>query len=47
MRCGSKEEKLMDNALLMYASFAAAAGVFVLFEWLGRRRERKSRNRTA
>lgn len=37
----------MENAVLMYAAFALAAGVLMLLDWLGRRKDRKSRNRAA
>ena len=37
----------MENALLMYAGFALAAGLLVLLDWLGRRKDRKSRDRAA
>jgi hypothetical protein len=37
----------MDNALLMYGAFALAAGILVLLDWLGRRKDRQSRNRAA
>jgi hypothetical protein len=35
----------MDNALLMYGGFAVAAGILVLIDWLGRRKDKQSRNR--
>ena len=37
----------MDNALLMFGGLALAAAVLVLFDWLGRRKDRQSRNRAA
>lgn len=37
----------MDNALIVYAAFALAAAFLVLLDWLGRRKDRKSRNRAA
>lgn len=37
----------MENAVLVYAGFALAAGLLMLLDWLGRRKDRKSRNRAA
>ena len=37
----------MKNAVLVYAGFALAAGLFVLLDWLGRRKNRQSHNRAA
>jgi hypothetical protein len=37
----------MDNALLMLWGIALVIGVVVLLDWLGRRKDRKSRNRAA
>jgi len=37
----------MDNALLMFGGVALAAGVLVLLDWLGRRKDKQSRNRVA
>ena len=34
----------MKNAVLVYAGFAVAAGLFVLLDWLGRRKGRQSHN---
>jgi hypothetical protein len=35
----------MENAVLVYGAFALAASVLALFALLGRRKDRKSRNR--
>jgi hypothetical protein len=37
----------MDNALLMLWGIALVIGIIVLLDWLGRRKDRKSRNRAA
>jgi len=37
----------MDNALLMFGALALAAGVLMLLDWFGRRKDRQSRNRAA
>ena len=37
----------MENALLMFGGLVLAAGVFVLLDWLGRRKDRQSRDRAA
>jgi len=37
----------MDNALILLWGIAGVAGVIVLLDWLGRRKDRKSRNRAA
>jgi len=37
----------MENALLMLGGITLAAGVLVLIDWLGRRKDRQSRNRAA
>jgi hypothetical protein len=37
----------MENALLMLWGIALVGGVLVLLDWLGRRKDRKSRNRAA
>jgi len=36
----------MDNALLMLWGIALVVGVIVLLDWLGRRKDRKSGDRT-
>ena len=42
-----KESKHMVNALILLWGFAAVAAVIVLLDWLGRRKDRQSRNRAA
>jgi hypothetical protein len=37
----------MEGALLMLWGIALVVGVVVLLDWLGRRKDRKSRNRAA
>jgi len=37
----------MENALLMLGGITLAASVLVLIDWLGRRKDRQSRNRAA
>jgi hypothetical protein len=37
----------MENALWMLGALTLAASVLVLIDWLGRRKERHSRNRAA
>jgi hypothetical protein len=37
----------MENALLMLGGITVVAAVMVLLDWLGRRRDRQSRNRAA
>lgn len=37
----------MENALLMLWGIALVVGVVVLLDWLGRRKDRKSRDRAA
>jgi len=37
----------MENALLMLWGIALVVGVVVLLDWIGRRRDRRSRNRAA
>lgn len=37
----------MENALWMFGALALAASVLVLIDWLGRRKDRRSRNRAA
>ena len=37
----------MVNALILLWGFAAVAAVIVLLDWLGRRKDRQSRNRAA
>jgi len=37
----------MENAVIMFAGLALAGGVLVLIDWLGRRKDRQSRNRAA
>lgn len=37
----------MENALLMLWGIALVVGVVVLLDWLGRRKDRQSRNRAA
>jgi len=37
----------MENALWMFGALTAAASVFVLIDWFGRRKDRRSRNRAA
>jgi hypothetical protein len=37
----------MENAVIMFGGLVLAAGVFVLIDWLGRRKDRQSRNRAA
>ena len=37
----------MANALLMLWGIALVVGVVVLLDWVGRRKDRQSRNRTA
>lgn len=37
----------MENAVLMFAGFALVAVIIPLLDWLGRRKDRKSRNRAA
>jgi len=37
----------VENAVLMFGGFALAAGMLVLIAWLGRRKDKQSRNRAA
>ena len=37
----------MENAVIMFAGLALAGGLLVLIDWLGRRKDRQSRNRAA
>jgi hypothetical protein len=37
----------MENALWMFGALTLAASVFVLLDWLGRRKERQSRGGAA
>jgi hypothetical protein len=37
----------MENALWMFGLLTLAASIFVLIDWLGRRKDRRSRNRAA
>jgi hypothetical protein len=37
----------MENAVIMFGLLAVAASVFVLIDWLGRRKDKQSRNRAA
>ena len=37
----------MENALWMFGALTLAASIFVLIDWLGRRKDRRSRNRVA
>jgi hypothetical protein len=37
----------MENAVIMFGGLALAGGVLVLIDWLGRRKDRQSRNRAA
>jgi len=37
----------MENAVIMFGGFALAASVLVLIDWLGRRKDKQSRNRAA
>ena len=37
----------MDNALLLLGGIAAVAGIITLLDWVGRRKDRQSRNRAA
>ena len=37
----------MENALLMLSGIALVAGIITLLDWLGRRKDRQSRNRPA
>jgi hypothetical protein len=37
----------VENAVLMYFGFAMAAGLFVLLDWLGRRKDRRTRDHHA
>lgn len=37
----------MDNALLLLGGIAVVAGIITLLDWLGRRKDRQSRNRAA
>ena len=37
----------MENALWMFGALTLAASVFVLIDWLGRRKDRQSRDRAA
>jgi len=37
----------MENAVIMFGGFALAGGLLVLIDWLGRRKDRQSRNRAA
>jgi hypothetical protein len=37
----------MDNALLLLGGIAVVAGIITLLDWVGRRKDRQSRNRAA
>jgi hypothetical protein len=37
----------MDNALLLLGGIAIVAGIITLLDWVGRRKDRQSRNRAA
>ena len=37
----------MDNALLLLGGIAVVAGIITLLDWIGRRKDRQSRNRAA
>jgi hypothetical protein len=37
----------MENAVIMFGLLVVAASVFVLIDWLGRRKDKQSRNRAA
>ena len=37
----------MENALLMLGGIAVVVAIVVLLDWLGRRKDRESRNRAA
>ena len=37
----------MENALLMLGGIALIVGIVTLLDWLGRRKDRQSRNRAA
>lgn len=37
----------MENALLMLGGIALVVGIVTLLDWLGRRKDRQSRNRAA
>jgi hypothetical protein len=37
----------MENAVMMFGAFTLAAAVLALFAFLGRRKDRQSRNRAA
>jgi hypothetical protein len=37
----------MENAVIMFGGLVLAASVLVLIDWLGRRKDRQSRNRAA
>ena len=37
----------MENALLMLTGIALVVGVVTLLDWIGRRKDRRSRNRAA
>lgn len=37
----------MDNALLLLGGIAVVAGIITLLDWLGRRKDRQSRNHAA
>ena len=37
----------MEGAILMYGGFLVVASLFLLFDWLGRRKDRATKNRAA
>lgn len=37
----------MENAVIMFGGLVLAASVLVLIDWLGRRKDRQSRDRAA
>ena len=37
----------MENAVIMFGLLVAAASVLVLIDWLGRRKDKQSRDRAA
>jgi len=37
----------MDNALLLLGGIAVVAGIITLLDWVGRRKDRQSRDRAA
>ena len=37
----------MDNALLLLVGIAVVAGIIVLLDWFGRRKDRQARDRAA